>query len=211
MTKKENDNLLIAGLLVGGGLLLLSKKNQDDNNPPTGGSGFGGTTNTGQPRSLANNNPTNIALSNISWQGKVPNSQNTDQYLGINPPLEQFNSPVYGWRAALINYNSYINNNYDTLKKVIDRWAGSHNQNYIDFVVDGAREYNSQISENDLLYDFADFRSVSNNQPYPYGFIWPIMRNMAIFEAGQNYAGQVLALEPDFQQAYNMLIQEGKL
>lgn len=204
-TKKENENLLIGAALIGGALLLLNR-----NEPATGGSGFGGTTNTGQPRSLANNNPTNIAMSATNWQGKIPNNQNTDQYLGINPPLEQFQSPVYGWRAALINYNSYINNGYDTIKKVIDRWAGSHNQNYIDFVVDGAKEYNQAISENDLLIDFADFRA-NYQQPYPFDFLWPIFRNMAIFEAGQNYAGQVIALKPDFQSAYNMLIQQGKL
>ena len=59
----------------------------------------------GLPRALGNNNPLALLMSDANWLGKIPNELNTDAY---NPKLEQFETPVYGYRAALLNLNKYF-------------------------------------------------------------------------------------------------------
>lgn len=44
-------------------------------------------------RGLRNNNPGNLILTSIGWDGKIPNAQNTDG------TFEQFTSANYGIRA----------------------------------------------------------------------------------------------------------------
>lgn len=67
------------------------------------------------PRSVRNNNPLNIRLSNNKWDGKVN---------GSDPAFEKFETPVYGFRAAgkiLLNYQKL--HGLTTIEQMINRFA----------------------------------------------------------------------------------------
>ena len=68
------------------------------------------------PRGIRNNNPGNIRLTKIKWQG-----QRAAQF---DPAFVEFESPVYGLRALmkvlLTYYNKY---GLDTVQSIINRWA----------------------------------------------------------------------------------------
>lgn len=78
------------------------------------------------PRGIRNNNPLNIRKGKVKWMGEV-------LYLeGV--PVErdfcQFESMVYGWRAAFILLRKYIKTyKCNTVRKIISRWA-PENENY---------------------------------------------------------------------------------
>jgi hypothetical protein len=84
------------------------------------------------PRGLRNNNPGNLRISNIKWQGKVPNNLNTDK------AFEQFSSLHYGIRAMLTDVaNDITIKKFNTLTKLINSYAPpteNDTVNYINFV-----------------------------------------------------------------------------
>lgn len=68
------------------------------------------------PRGLRNNNPLNIRISSIQWQGKI--AENTDG------AFEQFISIEYGLRAGLVNIRTYIKRDrLDSISVIIPKWA----------------------------------------------------------------------------------------
>lgn len=67
------------------------------------------------PRGIRNNNPTNIRIGN-QWLGERKNP--------TDPDFEQFDSMVYGCRAAFIILRRYINRYHrDCVTKIISSWA----------------------------------------------------------------------------------------
>jgi hypothetical protein len=71
------------------------------------------------PRGIRNNNPGNIRLSEIPWQG-----QKTEQ---SDPDFVEFTSPLYGLRAlmkTLLTY--YLKYDLDTVLSLINRYAPPH-------------------------------------------------------------------------------------
>ena len=85
------------------------------------------------PRGIRNNNPLNIRISGIAWQGKIIG--NTDG------TFEQFTKIEWGIRAALVNLRTYIRRDHiDTIRGIICKWApasdGNHTENYIQRVSD---------------------------------------------------------------------------
>jgi len=92
---------------------------------------FMATQSTSGTRGVRNNNPGNIKIANNAWEGKVPVSQNTDG------TFEQFVSMPYGVRALRVLLTNYINKGYNTIEKIINKYAPSsenHTQNYINYV-----------------------------------------------------------------------------
>lgn len=84
-----------------------------------------------QPRGIRNNNPLNIRISSVAWQGKV--EHNTDG------AFEQFTRLEYGIRAALVNIRTYIKRDHiDTVQAIITKWApasdGNNTERYIETV-----------------------------------------------------------------------------
>jgi hypothetical protein len=72
-------------------------------------------------RGLENNNPGNLIKGDTLFLGEKPES--TDER------FRQFETLEYGYRALLKNLISYINKGYDTISKIINRWApASENQ-----------------------------------------------------------------------------------
>ena len=125
------EKALMAG---GGALLLLLISNSagaatPPPPPPNGGGGIqpGGLaslSNLGQsglPRGKRNNNPGNLRKSSSAWQGKINN--------GTDPAFEQFTTFAYGTRAMIKLLINYIGDGYNTLDKIINRWAPAADNN----------------------------------------------------------------------------------
>ena len=114
-------------------------------------------------RGLRNNNPGNIRISTIPWDGKVPVSQNTDG------DFEQFYNAEDGIRAMARNLLTYYNRGLDTIEKMISTWAPSN--------------------ENDTA---AYIRSVSmktgidSKAKYPRDNIAPLVKAIIVHENGLN-------------------------
>ena len=81
------------------------------------------------PLGLRNNNPLNIRFSPKSnWVGQT----------GSNKGFCVFDTLEHGFRAALKLLNNYIRQGYDTIPKIIARWAPESENNtkaYIDTVI----------------------------------------------------------------------------
>ena len=70
------------------------------------------------PRGFRNNNPGNLRITGMAWQGKVPVEQNTDK------AFEQFVSLEYGLRAMIVVLRTYIKRKgLDTIEKIIPVYA----------------------------------------------------------------------------------------
>jgi hypothetical protein len=82
-------------------------------------------------RGIRNNNPGNLVLTNISWQGKIPNTQNTDKH------FEQFTEVKYGIRAMLRDLTNDIDKGKNTVRKLITEYAPpseNDTQKYIEVI-----------------------------------------------------------------------------
>lgn len=84
------------------------------------------------PRGIRNNNPGNLKIAPISWQGKIPVAQNTDG------TFEQFNELRYGIRAMIMDVTSDVRKGQNTIRKLITEYAPESDSNltttYINFV-----------------------------------------------------------------------------
>ncbi len=84
------------------------------------------------PRGVRNNNPGNIRVTSDRWVGQIPPSQATD------PDFAQFRNYIFGVRAMIKLLNNYIAAGYNTVAKIINRYAPpSENDTsaYINFVI----------------------------------------------------------------------------
>ncbi|WP_291150922.1 hypothetical protein [Flavobacterium sp. UBA7680] len=82
-------------------------------------------------RGIRNNNPGNLVLTTISWQGKIPNAQNTDKH------FEQFTEVKYGIRAMLRDLTNDIAKGKNTVRKLITEYAPpseNDTQKYIEVI-----------------------------------------------------------------------------
>ncbi|WP_294964980.1 hypothetical protein [uncultured Flavobacterium sp.] len=81
---------------------------------------------TGLPLGLRNNNPGNLRLTNIAWQGKIPNIENTGK------GYEQFVNVHYGIRAMLKDLINDINKGKNTVTLLISEYAPKSDNNDTD-------------------------------------------------------------------------------
>ena len=72
---------------------------------------------TSTVRGIRDNNPGNIDISNIPWQGKIPAADNTDGR------FEQFVDPFHGLRALARNLHTYYVEGKNTIAKIIVPYA----------------------------------------------------------------------------------------
>ena len=66
------------------------------------------------PRGLRNNNPLNIRHNPDHFQGEIQ---------GSDKAFKTFSSMPYGYRAAFINLATYNSRGWNTIEKIISRWA----------------------------------------------------------------------------------------
>lgn len=207
LTKQESRLMTTAAIMLFGIILFRAVQGGKKDKGPAVSSGqaFGGYAGGNTPRSIFNNNPLNVALSSSNWKGKIPNALNTDKNLGINPPLEQFTEPKFGWRAGVKNFNSLIKAGYNTIDTLIPKWAGSSNPNYV-----AAVKNSVQLGGYNPNAPLASIEDFINNT----GTIWPaqngwsIYRAMAIFEAGPEWADTIDSQYNDYLAGYNMIKNE---
>ena len=106
--------LLVFGLLAAVGLFIMSrtKTGQDAVQAAidVGTRVFSG------PRGIRNNNPGNIERSGVTWKGMAADQSADSRFI-------VFNSPEYGIRAMARVLKNYMVQGYDTVQKIINRWA----------------------------------------------------------------------------------------
>lgn len=84
--------------------------------------------NSNLPRGLRNNNPGNLVQTSISWQGKVPLSQNTDSR------FEQFYELRYGIRALMRDIISDYGKGSNTITAIISEFAPAFENNTAGYI-----------------------------------------------------------------------------
>ena len=77
-------------------------------------------------RGLNNNNPGNLILDGRQWLGEVLPSK--------DKRFKQFRSRAYGYRAIFVNLAAYIRNGYNTIEKIITRWAPAFENNTASYI-----------------------------------------------------------------------------
>ena len=82
------------------------------------------------PLGMRNNNPGNIRVSNNAWQGKI--------VTGNGRGFEQFKAYVWGIRAMIRQLFTYQDRGWDTIDKILYKWAPPADNNdteaYVRFV-----------------------------------------------------------------------------
>jgi len=140
--KKDNKTGIVIGLLAL--FFLMSRKGTANPYTGTGGTTGGGTGSaanipgsTGEsylgrtdlPRGIRNNNPGNFKMSSAPWNGKIPQSDNTDG------TFQQYYSFPMGVRMMIKELkNNYINAGYNTIDTLLNRYDPPGNPNYKTFV-----------------------------------------------------------------------------
>ena len=72
-------------------------------------------------RGLRNNNPGNIRISKVKYQGEVTPSADS--------AFKQFSSMAWGYRAMFVLLDSYRRGGYTNIKQMIARYAPSNENN----------------------------------------------------------------------------------
>lgn len=155
------------------------------------------------PRGYRNNNPLNVRISSRNnWNGKIQN--NTD---GV---FEQFTDMAYGYRAALITLRNYISNGFNTIAKMISRWAPESDNNNTAAYINNVCTRMSQL----LNREITPFDVVNRNDR---DTLTAMAYAMSISENGTTYkykdptTGQTITI--NLKQEYNLpdmeIINEG--
>lgn len=142
----KNINLLVLlGAAITAVILFAKKQTESDENTEfflvDGFKSFLGLKNV--PKGVGNNNPGNLRITNSTWKGKIPVSQNTDGQ------FEQFKQYRYGIRALRVLLLKYQKDGRNTITKIINRYAPqteNPTESYIDFV-----EKRTQFGRNKTL------------------------------------------------------------
>jgi hypothetical protein len=66
------------------------------------------------PRGLRNNNPLNIRHNSDNFQGEIK---------GTDKSFKTFSCMPYGYRAAFVILHTYLVRGYNTIEKIVTRWA----------------------------------------------------------------------------------------
>ena len=93
------------------------------------------------PRGIRNNNPLNIRHNSDVFQGEIRP--------GTDKAFKQFESMAYGYRAAFVTLATYLSRSWNTIEKIIMRWAPpseNNTENYIKRV-----SFSSQIPKDKVL------------------------------------------------------------
>ena len=185
--KKDNRGLIFAGLFGLGLVTYFATRNRKETT--TGATSWANNPNPSAPgRGLSNNNPLNIKLTNIPWSGKIPNTLNTD---GV---FEQFDTLPYGYRAAVKNLRTYVNNGITNMDQIIQTWAPDSTGNYQSYV------------KQRMGLNPSDSYNLGGQWLYNKQNVWSLVKAMAEFEndpsASSNY---IQANQGAFNDAWAML------
>ena len=79
-----------------------------------------------KPRGVRNNNPLNLRRTAIKWNGERSEV--------IDNEFEEFETMAYGLRAGLVNMRTQMSKGFDSLEKLIGRWAPPTENNTSNYV-----------------------------------------------------------------------------
>jgi hypothetical protein len=77
------------------------------------------------PRGLRNNNPLNIRHSADTFQGEIKGEDNA---------FKTFQSMPYGYRAAFVTLATYHSRGWNTIEKIVTRWAPPNENNTTGYI-----------------------------------------------------------------------------
>lgn len=119
MKKEQQKGLIIIVLLLLAAGPVFAKKREEENTVYYGPAALSYLGQSSLPRGLRNNNPGNLKISSSNWQGKIPESQNTD---GV---FEQFKTFAYGVRAMIkLIRDTYMTKwNLRTIRQIVSKYA----------------------------------------------------------------------------------------
>ena len=86
---------------------------------------------TGVTRGYRNNNPGNIRL---TFDGSGKKTYWTGEIDGSDTAFKKFKNIGYGYRAIFVILNSYITKGYNTIEKIIGRYAPSNENNTNNYI-----------------------------------------------------------------------------
>lgn len=136
------------------------------------------------PAGVRNNNPGNLRITDINWQGKVPVSKNTDKR------FEQFYTYEYGVRAMLKDIINDYNKGKKSVRKLISEYSPpseNSTEAYINWV-----SQNLGVKPDDTLNMTKDTLKT---------FAIAIIK----MENGTVNSGKVYLRNSQFETAYNLL------
>lgn len=126
---------------------------------------------------IRNNNPLNIRYSRrIQWRGQT----------GSNKGFCVFHDMKHGIRAALFLLCNYQRNGYDTIFKIVHRWAPTSENNTTAYI-----NYVHRATGYPIL-----------DRIYQFSTLVDICKSMAVFESGS------AVLSSEFTEAFDAAIEE---
>jgi hypothetical protein len=100
------------------------------------------------PRGLRNNNPLNIRHNADVFQGEIK---------GKDKSFKTFETIQYGYRAAFVTFATYLSKGYNTVEKIITRWAPPSENNTAGYIAKVER-WSGVLRDKELTAaDGADF------------------------------------------------------
>lgn len=120
--------------------------------------------NSSLSRGLRNNNPGNLIITGIKWEGKIPVSQNTDG------KFEQFYELRYGIRALMRDIYSDYQRGLNNVTDLITEFAPSfenNTQSYINSVIsDIGTNFIKEMTEKQMIALCKAIIKVENGKEY---------------------------------------------
>jgi hypothetical protein len=83
-----------------------------------------------KPRGLRNNNPLNIRHNADVFQGEIK---------GADKSFKTFSSMPYGYRAAFVTLCTYLSRGWNTIEKIISKWAPPSENNTESYIANVER------------------------------------------------------------------------
>jgi len=135
--RKRNKQKQQGLLPQGGSTNILTTNN---NALPLNFKNWNGSNNylSSMPRGIRNNNPGNIIQSNSKWHGKLSKEQNKDRR------FEMFIAPEYGVRAMIKLLQNYMGKGFNTVDKIINKYAPSFENNTKAYINKVCKDLNVQ-------------------------------------------------------------------
>jgi hypothetical protein len=103
-------------------------------------------------RGLQNNNPGNIRKDGTTWKGEKSPSTDKD--------FKQFNTRADGYRAMFVNLRGYINGGFNTIDKIISRWAPSSENDTKAYIVAVTKQTGIDPQKTLSFTDTANIRKI---------------------------------------------------
>lgn len=132
------------------------------------------------PRGIRNNNPGNIRIGE-NWQG-LATKEEMKEFQRSEKEFCVFNNAIWGIRAIVVILNTYQRKGFDTVEKMIGRWAPHNDKNptqkYVEFVAEHMEiepDEKFNIQDKNLAQKMVEaiiaFEN-NNRQPYDDKLIW---------------------------------------